>query len=223
MAKTYDVMLVNAGDQKLRVVQVVRETCKLDLKDAKDKVDSCWLLDAKLKTVDSYDEAQRIKAVVEAVGATVRIDTNGAEEQEDDIWNSVSVIPSKRNDPKSSTNAPHGYTVFLKDEGDDRDAMIEALMKHCGFSKSLAEEKTGFTLLLDYEPLKVKLSLEDAEDLVRKLERASSDAKLIINPSEADEEDPEDNGDEEEVEEEVEDVETTQDADIRLSVVDDKK
>jgi hypothetical protein len=76
-------------------------------------------------------------------------------------------------------------------------------MKHCGFSKSLAEEKTGFTLLLDNEPLKVKLSLEDAEDLVRKLERASSDAKLIINPSEADEEDPEDNGDEE-VEEEVE-------------------
>ena len=203
MAKTYDVMLVNAGDQKLRVVQVVRETCKLDLKDAKDKVDSCWLLDAKLKTVDSYDEAQRIKAVVEATGATVRIDTNGAEEQEDDIWNSVSVIPSKRNDTKSSTNAPHGYTVFLEDEGDDRDAMIEALMKHCGFSKSLAEEKTGFTLLLDYEPLKVKLSLEDAEDLVRKLERASSDAKLIINPSEADEEDPEDNGDEE-VEEEVE-------------------
>lgn len=294
MAKTYDVMLVNVGAQKLRVVQVIKVSCKLDLKDAKDKVDSCLLFDIKLKTVDSYDEAQRIKAAVEAAGATVRIDTNGAEEQEDDIWNSVSVMPSKRNDTKSSTNAPHGYTVFLEGEGDDQDAMIEALMKHCGFSKSLAEEKTsyllltgeplkvklsyedaeelvhklqkdattaefkikpskaddkdpedkgkeapyGYTvflkdegddryamikalmkhcgfseslaeekisyLLLSKEPLKVKLSLEDAEDLVRKLERASSDAKLIINPSEADEEDPKDDGDEEEVEEEVE-------------------
>ena len=202
MAKTYDVMLVNAGDQKLSVVKAIKESCKLDLKDAKDKVDSCWLLDAKLKTVDSYDEAQRIKTVVEAAGAKVRIDTNGAEEQEDDIWNSVSVMPSKRNNTKSSTNAPHGYTVFLEDEGDDRDAVIEALMKHCGFSKSLAEEKTCCTLLLSNERLKVKLSLEDAEDLVRKLERASSDAKLIINPSGANEEDPEDDGDEEDEDDE---------------------
>ena len=293
MAKTYDVMLVTAGMKNLSVVKAIKESCKLDIKEAKDKVDSCWLLDTKLKTVDSYDEAQRIKTVVEAAGATVRIDTNGAEEQEDDIWNSVSVMPSKRNNTKSSTNAPHGYTVFLENEGDDRDAMIEALMKHCGFSKwlaeektcyllltgeplkvklsyedaeelvhklqkdattaefkikpskadeedpedkgkeapygytvflknegddrdamtealmkhcgfskSLAEEKTGFTLLLNNEPLKVKLSLEDAEDLVRKLERASSDAKLIINPSEADEEDPKDDGDEEDEDDE---------------------
>ena len=194
MAKTYDVMLVNKGEHLFRVIKAIKESCKLDITEAKDKVDSCWLLDTKLKTVDSYDEAQRIKAVVEEAGATVRIDTNGAEEQEDDIWNSVSVMPSKRNNTKSSTNAPHGYTVFLENEGDDRDAMIEALMKLCGFSRLLAEEKTGFRLLLSNEPLKVKLSLEDAEELVRKLERASSDAKLIIKPSEADEEDPEDYG-----------------------------
>ena len=197
MAKTYDVVLVTAGMKNLSVIKAIKESCKLDIKEAKDKVDSCWLLDTKLKTVDSYDEAQRIKAVVEAAGATVRIDTNGAEEQEDDIWNSVSVMPSKRNDKKSSTNAPHGYTVFLEDEGDDRESLIEALMKHCGFSKSLAEDKAGYLLLLGKEPLKVKLSLEDAEELVRKLERASSDAKLIIKPSEADEEDPEDDGDDE--------------------------
>lgn len=197
MAKTYDVMLVTAGMKNLSVIKAIKESCKLDIKAAKDKVDSCWLLDTKLKTVDSYDEAQRIKAVVEAAGATVRIDTNGAEEQEDDIWNSVSVMPSKRNATKSSTNAPHGYTVFLEDEGDDRESLIEALMKHCGFSKSLAEDKAGYLLLLGKEPLKVKLSLEDAEELVRKLERASSDAKLIIKPSEADEEDPEDDGDDE--------------------------
>ena len=193
MAKTYDVMLVNAGNQKLSVIKAIKESCKLDLVDAKDKVDSCWLLDAKLKTVDSYAEAQRIKAVVEAAGATVRIDTNGAEEQEDDIWNSVSVMPSKRNATKSSTNAPHGYTVFLEDEGDDRDAMIEALMKHCGFSKSLAEEKTSY-LLLSGEPLKVKLSYEDAEELVHKLQKDATTAEFKIKPSKADEEDPEDKG-----------------------------
>ena len=197
MAKTYDVVLVTAGMKNLSVIKAIKESCKLDIKEAKDKVDSCWLLDTKLKTVDSYDEAQRIKAVVEAAGATVRIDTNGAEKQEDGIWNSVSVMPSKRNATKSSTNAPHGYTVFLEDEGDDRESLIEALMKHCGFSKSLAEDKAGYLLLLGKEPLKVKLSLEDAEELVRKLERASSDAKLIIKPSEADEEDPEDDGDDE--------------------------
>lgn len=197
MAKTYDVMLVTAGMKNLSVIKAIKESCKLDITEAKDKVDSCWLLDTKLKTVDSYDVAQRIKAVVEAAGATVRIDTNGAEEQEDDIWNSVSVMPSKRNATKSSTNAPHGYTVFLEDEGDDRESLIEALMKHCGFSRSLADDKTGYLLLLGKEPLKVKLSLEDAEELVRKLERASSDAKLIIKPSEADEEDPEDDGDDE--------------------------
>ena len=131
--------------------------------------------------------------MVEAAGATVRIDTNGAEEQEDDIWNSVSVMPSKRNATKSSTNAPHGYTVFLEDEGDDRDAIIEALMKHCGFSKSLAEEKTSY-LLLTGEPLKVKLSYEDAEELVHKLQKDATTAEFKIKPSKADEEDPEDEG-----------------------------
>ena len=276
MAKTYDVMLVNAGNQKLSVIKAIKESCKLDLVDAKDKVDSCWLLDAKLKTVDSYDEAQRIKAVVEAAGATVSINYDiwdtpasqvmpaphgytvfledegddrdamiealmkhcgfskslaeektsyllltgeplkvklsyeDAEElvhklQKDATTAEFKIKPSKADeeDPEDKgEEAPYGYTVFLKNEGDDRDAMIEALMKHCGFSKSLAEEKTGFTLLLNNEPLKVKLSLEDAEDLVRKLERASSDAKLIINPSEADEEDPKDDGDEEDEDDE---------------------
>lgn len=193
MAKTYDVVLVTAGMKNLSVIKAIKESCKLDITEAKDKVDSCWLLDTKLKTVDSYDEAQRIKAVVEAAGATVRIDTNGAEEQEDDIWNSVSVMPSKRNDTKSSTNAPHGYTVFLEDEGDDRDAVIEALMKHCGFSKSLAEEKTSY-LLLSGEPLKVKLSYEDAEELVHKLQKDATTAEFKIKPSKADDKDPEDKG-----------------------------
>ena len=274
MAKTYDVFLDDVGEQKLRVVQAIKESCKLDIKAAKDIVDSCWLV-TKLKTVDSYAEAQRIKAVVEAAGATVRINY--------DIWDTyASVMPAPHGytvfiedegddrdaliealmkhcgfskslaeektsylllsgeplkvklsckdaeelvhklqkdattatfkiklseaddkDPEDKgKKAPYGYTVFLEDEGDDQDAMIEALMKHCGFSKSLAEEKSGFTLLLSKEPLKVKLSLEDAEDLVRKLERASSDAKLIIKPSKADDEDPKDDGDEEDEDDE---------------------
>ena len=66
----FDVVLANAGDQKLKVVKVVKEELGLGLKEAKD------LVDAAPKTVKegaSKEDAEKIKAALEAVGATVEI------------------------------------------------------------------------------------------------------------------------------------------------------
>ena len=66
----FDVVLTSAGDQKLKVVKVVKEELGLGLKEAKD------LVDAAPKTVKegaSKEDAEKIKAALEAVGATVEI------------------------------------------------------------------------------------------------------------------------------------------------------
>ena len=66
----FDVVLASAGDQKLKVVKVVKEELGLGLKEAKD------LVDAAPKTVKegaSKEDAEKIKAALEAVGATVEI------------------------------------------------------------------------------------------------------------------------------------------------------
>ena len=66
----FDVILASAGDQKLKVVKVVKEELGLGLKEAKD------LVDAAPKTVKegaSKEDAEKIKAALEAVGATVEI------------------------------------------------------------------------------------------------------------------------------------------------------
>ena len=66
----FDVVLKNAGAQKLGVIKVVREITGLGLKDAKD------LVEAAPKTIKegvSKDEAEKIKADLVAAGAEVEV------------------------------------------------------------------------------------------------------------------------------------------------------
>ena len=66
----FDVILTGFGDKKLNVIKAVRELTGLGLKDAKD------LVEAAPKTVKegvAKDEAEKIKAELEATGATVEI------------------------------------------------------------------------------------------------------------------------------------------------------
>lgn len=66
----FDVMLESAGAAKLKVVKEVKTLLGLGLKDAKDLVDGA---PAAVKQGVSKDEAESIKAALEAVGATVEI------------------------------------------------------------------------------------------------------------------------------------------------------
>ena len=66
----FDVILASAGDQKLKVVKAVKETLGLGLKEAKDLVDGA---PKTLKEGVSKEEADKIKATLEEVGATVEI------------------------------------------------------------------------------------------------------------------------------------------------------
>jgi large subunit ribosomal protein L7/L12 len=66
----FDVVLASAGDQKLKVVKVVKETLGLGLKEAKDMVDGA---PKTLKEGVSKEEADKIKAALEEVGATVEV------------------------------------------------------------------------------------------------------------------------------------------------------
>ena len=66
----FDVVLASAGDQKLKVVKAVKETLGLGLKEAKDFVDAA---PKTLKEGVSKEEADKIKAALEEVGATVEI------------------------------------------------------------------------------------------------------------------------------------------------------
>lgn len=67
---TFDVILTNAGGQKIGVIKVVREITGLGLKEAKDLVDGA---PKELKKGVKKDEAEKIKADLEAAGATVEI------------------------------------------------------------------------------------------------------------------------------------------------------
>ncbi len=66
----FDVVLAGVGDKKIQVIKVVRELTSLGLKEAKDLVDSA---PSKVKEAVSKDEAQKMKAKLEEVGATVEI------------------------------------------------------------------------------------------------------------------------------------------------------
>ena len=66
----FDVVLASAGDQKLKVVKVVKETLGLGLKEAKDMVDGA---PKTLKEGVSKEDADKIKAALEEVGATVEV------------------------------------------------------------------------------------------------------------------------------------------------------
>ena len=62
----FDVELTEAGDQKVKVIKVVREVTGLGLKEAKDVVDGAPKV---LKEGASKEEAEEIKKKLEEVGA----------------------------------------------------------------------------------------------------------------------------------------------------------
>ena len=67
---SFDVVLAAAGDQKIKVIKVVRDATGLGLKEAKD------LVDGAPKTVKegvSKEEAEDLKAKFTEVGATVEL------------------------------------------------------------------------------------------------------------------------------------------------------
>ena len=66
----FDVVLMSAGASKIKVIKVVRELTGLGLKEAKDAVDGA---PTALKTAVAKDEADKMKAALEAEGATVEI------------------------------------------------------------------------------------------------------------------------------------------------------
>ena len=66
----FDVVLVDFGDQKIKVIKEVRAVTSLGLKEAKDLVES---VPKPIKEGVSKDEAEKIKEQVESVGAKVEI------------------------------------------------------------------------------------------------------------------------------------------------------
>lgn len=66
----FDVVLANAGSEKIKVIKVVRELTGLGLKEAKEVVDGA---PKTLKEGVSKDDAEAIKAKLAEVGATVEI------------------------------------------------------------------------------------------------------------------------------------------------------
>jgi large subunit ribosomal protein L7/L12 len=66
----FDVILTSAGDQKIKVIKVVREITGLGLKEAKEVVDNA---PKPLKEGIAKEEAEEIKAKLEEVGAGVEV------------------------------------------------------------------------------------------------------------------------------------------------------
>ena len=69
----FDVVLVEAGANKLKVVKAVKEACGLGLKEAKDLVDGA---PSTLKEGMAKAEAENLKAAIEAEGAKVEFEGN---------------------------------------------------------------------------------------------------------------------------------------------------
>ncbi len=66
----FDVILTGAGEKKLEVIKTVRELTGLGLKEAKDLVDGA---PQPIKQAVSKDEADKIKAAVEAAGGKIEV------------------------------------------------------------------------------------------------------------------------------------------------------
>ena len=66
----FDVVLANAGANKIKVIKVVREITGLGLKEAKEIVDGA---PKTLKEAVSKEEAEALKAALEEVGASVTL------------------------------------------------------------------------------------------------------------------------------------------------------
>jgi large subunit ribosomal protein L7/L12 len=67
---SFDVVLTEAGGQKIQVIKVVRAVTGLGLKEAKDLVDSA---PKPVKEGIAQEEADQIKAQLEEAGATVEL------------------------------------------------------------------------------------------------------------------------------------------------------
>ena len=67
---TFDVVLKGAGDKKIQVIKVVRAATGLGLKEAKDLVEGA---PKTVKEGATKDEAEKIKATLEKVGAKVEL------------------------------------------------------------------------------------------------------------------------------------------------------
>ena len=68
-SSTKNVVLKDAGAQKLQVIKVIREVTGLGLKEAKDLVDA----GGNIKENMPVDDANALKAKLEEVGATVEL------------------------------------------------------------------------------------------------------------------------------------------------------
>ena len=66
----FDVVLTEAGANKLKVVKAVKEACGLGLKDAKDLVDDA---PSTIKEGVAKAEAENLKKLIEAEGAKVEL------------------------------------------------------------------------------------------------------------------------------------------------------
>lgn len=66
----FDVVLAEAGAEKIKVIKVVREITGLGLKEAKEAVDSA---PTTLKEGASKEDAEKYKAALEEVGAKVEL------------------------------------------------------------------------------------------------------------------------------------------------------
>lgn len=66
----FDVILAAAGDQKIKVIKEVRAVTSLGLKEAKELVEGA---PQPLKEGVTKEEAEEIKAKIEAVGGTVEV------------------------------------------------------------------------------------------------------------------------------------------------------
>ena len=67
---SFDVVLTEAGDQKIKVIKVVRDATGLGLKEAKEMVDGA---PKTIKEGASKEEAEELKAKFVEVGATVEL------------------------------------------------------------------------------------------------------------------------------------------------------
>ena len=67
---SYDVVLAEAGDQKIKVIKVVRDATGLGLKEAKDLVDGA---PKTIKENVKKEEAEELKAKFTEVGAVVEL------------------------------------------------------------------------------------------------------------------------------------------------------
>ena len=67
---SFNVVLKEAGDQKIKVIKVVRDATGLGLKEAKDLVDGA---PKTLKENVSKAEAEELKAKLEEVGAVIEL------------------------------------------------------------------------------------------------------------------------------------------------------